>query len=151
MYYYQKITLSMVREGIPSDIPHKINNSGDANKVARMVAEREKYDLNLREYFFALHFNRRNKLIGFNLVSMGGMNSTVVDPKLIFAPALQQGAHALVLVHNHPSGETQPSGADEGLTRRMKMIGEALEMNILDHVILGEGDSYFSFADNGII
>lgn len=104
-----------------------------------------------REFFGMLMLNRANTVIKKCIVSMGGMNTTVVDPKIVFQFALLSNATAIVLFHNHPSGEVKPSQQDIQLTKR---IGEAcaiMEISLLDHIIVTDSDRYFSFADDGLL
>jgi DNA repair protein RadC len=103
-----------------------------------------------KEYFYALFLDRANRVLGVYQVSSGGITGTVVDPKILFQAALKANACSLILGHNHPSGQIQPSEADICLTRRMKQGGEFLELPVLDHIIIGQ-DKYYSFADDGRI
>jgi DNA repair protein RadC len=100
------------------------------------------------EEFFVLLLNRSNKVIGWSKVSMGGMNGTVADPKTIFQVALKANASHIVIAHNHPSGNLEPSQADISLTQKMKESGNFLDLPVLDHLILST-ESYYSFADDG--
>jgi DNA repair protein RadC len=83
-------------------------------------------------------------------VSQGGVTASVVDPKVVFRFALEQGAHSLILIHNHPSGNLQPSDADKRLTERLQKIGRELEIPLVDHLIYTD-QGYFSFADEGMM
>lgn len=94
--------------------------------------------------------SRANTPIGDLLVSRGGQSGTVVDPKVVFRKALAVRAAALVLVHNHPSGNPNPSAADRNLTQSLCAAGKALDLPVLDHVIIA-GMRHFSFADNRLI
>lgn len=102
------------------------------------------------ESFWVLLLNRANRVIRKINISEGGISGTVADPKKIFKMSLEHNASSLILCHNHPSGNTQPSEADIRLTRKLKEAGLLLDMPVLDHLILG-GESYFSFADEGMI
>ena len=93
--------------------------------------------------------NRANKVLGISEVSTGGFSGTVADPKVIFSIALKACASSIIL-HNHPSGNLKPSQADLNLTKKIKNGGELLDIAVLDHIIL-TADSYFSFADEGLI
>ncbi len=83
-------------------------------------------------------------------ITTGGISGTVADPKVIFAAALKSTASGIILSHNHPSGSLRPSQADINLTRKLKSAGELLDIAVLDHMIL-TSESYFSFADEGVI
>ena len=102
------------------------------------------------EEFWCLLLNRGNVVIKKHLVSSGGVSGTVADPKLIFKAALEELASGVILVHNHPSGNRQPSHADKQLTKKMKDAGRSLEISLLDHIIFTE-DGYFSFADENLL
>jgi DNA repair protein RadC len=107
-------------------------------------------DIQYRESFAVLLLNRANKALGFSFISKGAIAATVSDPKMIFQAALKANASSIILVHNHPSGNLQPSEADLNLTKNLVKAGEFLELKVLDHLIIGE-DSYFSFADEGLM
>ena len=107
-------------------------------------------DMDLRESFYAVYLNRQNRIIGHFLVSTGGCSGTVVDAKLIFSTALACLATGIILSHNHPSGNTQPSDQDVSITNKIKDGAKLLDMQLLDHIILTAESSY-SFADNGIL
>lgn len=100
------------------------------------------------EQFFVLLLDRQNQLYAFKQISSGGVSATFTDPKLIFQTALLCHATQIILVHNHPSGNIQPSNNDLQMTKRLKEVGELLELPVLDHVIITE-ESYYSFADEG--
>lgn len=102
------------------------------------------------ERFGVIFLNRANKVIAVKMLSDGGTSGTVVDPKKIFRMALEQNASAIIVGHNHPSGQTKPSDADIKLTNQLVQAGKVLECNVLDHIISGE-QSFFSFADEGLI
>lgn len=127
-----------------------ITNSGSAADIFRRAFPSDK--IALQEFFYCLFLNRRNKVIGLHKVSEGGTAGTVVDTKLIFSPALICAAHGIILCHNHPSANTSPSQQDVDLTRKMVAAGKALDIPILDHIILSpEEGQYLSFADDGLI
>lgn len=102
------------------------------------------------ETFWVILLNRANKIIRKINISEGGVSGTVADPKRIFKMALDHNASSVIMAHNHPSGNVQPSEADIKLTRKLKDAGLLLDLPVLDHLILG-GESYFSFADEGMI
>ena len=105
-------------------------------------------DLN-HEEFWVIFLNRANQVIGKQNVSKGGVSGTVVDPKVVFKMAVQFPASAIILAHNHPSGNLKPSQADHQLTRKLKEAGKALDIPVLDHLIIGD-HNYFSFVDEGV-
>jgi len=102
------------------------------------------------EEFWILLLNRANHVIDKFQVSKGGVTGTVVDPKIIFRKAVECSASGIILCHNHPSGNDNPSDADRSLTRKVRDAGSLLDIMVLDHIIIA-GDGYYSFADNGIL
>jgi DNA repair protein RadC len=102
------------------------------------------------EEFYVLLLNRANQVLKLHHVSKGGISGTVADPKIIFAEGLSYSASAIILVHNHPSGNLRPSQADIDLTRKMIEGGIMLDLPILDHLIYSN-TGYFSFADEGMM
>lgn len=101
------------------------------------------------EEFWIIYMNNSNKVIAKSQLSKGGITGTLVDVRIVFKSALEIGATALILCHNHPSGTLIPSDADKQITRKLKLAGDSLEIKVLDHLIITE-NSYFSFADEGI-
>ena len=101
------------------------------------------------EEFWIIYLNNSNKVIAKSQLSKGGITGTLVDVRIVFKTALEMGATALILCHNHPSGTLIPSDADKQITRKLKLAGDSLEIKVLDHLIVTE-TSYFSFADEGI-
>ena len=97
-----------------------------------------------------LYLNKANKIIEKEKVSTGGLSGTVVDVKIILRNALQKLSSGIIFVHNHPSGNLQPSDADISITKKLKDAAKLLEITVLDHLIIGD-KNYYSFADNGII
>ncbi len=102
------------------------------------------------EEFWALLLNRSGKLIEPVLVSRGGTSTTIVDTKIILKAALQNLASAIILCHNHPSGNNRPSNDDIAVTRKIKEAAKLIDIQVVDHIIIGE-NTYYSFADNGMI
>lgn len=102
------------------------------------------------EEFKIILLNRAHIVLGIYTVSKGGVAGTIVDPKIVFSVALKAAASAIILVHNHPSGNLQPSEADKELTQRLKNAGELIGINVLDHLIIN-CERYYSFADEHLI
>ncbi|HOW26020.1 MAG TPA: JAB domain-containing protein [Bacteroidales bacterium] len=125
----------------------KISNSADAVKYLRMVWGNR---MDHVEEFLVLCLNRANHVLGYSRISRGGIAGTVADPKVIFQIALKANATSLILSHNHPSGNPEPSESDKALTKKLVDAGKVLEIHVLDHVIM-TSESYFSFADEGIL
>ena len=118
--------------------------------ASQYIKELWPVEIEHREACMALYLNRANNTIGYAIIGIGGLSGTVVDPKIIFQHALLCNASALILSHNHPSGNLNPSEADKSITKKISNAGKVLEINVLDHVIITK-NSYFSFADEGIM
>ena len=102
-----------------------------------------------KEYFFAIHLDGKNRICCVDEVSVGSLNQSVVHPREVFKTALLSSAAALILVHNHPTGDPSPSREDIEITRRLKEAGEIIGVKLLDHIIIG--DSYLSFVSQGLL
>ena len=102
------------------------------------------------EEFWIVYLNNSNGILKREQLSKGGITGTVVDVRLAFKLALQLGAVAIILAHNHPSGTLKPSQADINLTQKLKSAGESLDIKVLDHLIITE-NAYFSFADENLL
>ncbi len=123
----------------------KISSSKDVFDLFQSIMEDYKY-----ESFWILLLNRANKIIKKIQISDGGVSGTVADPKRIFKLSLENNSSGIILCHNHPSGNIKPSEADIKLTKKIKEGGELLDINVLDHIIIGD-ENYFSFADQNML
>lgn len=126
---------------------YKVLSSNDTYKILRKHWSDK---ISYKEEFYILLLNRANVIIGISKISEGGLSGTVVDPKMIFQSALKANAANIILAHNHPSGNLQPSGADISITKRLVQAGLFLELPIIDHIIITE-TNYYSFADEGLL
>jgi DNA repair protein RadC len=102
------------------------------------------------EEFWILYLNNSNKIIQKNQLSKGGITGTLVDVRLVLKNALEVGATALILCHNHPSATLKPSQADKDITQKLKAAAQSLDIKVLDHLIITE-KAYFSFADEELL
>ena len=128
---------------------HKITQSKDA---ANLLFEHwDKDTLAVKESFKILLLNNDNKVKGIYEISQGGMTSTLVDLRILFAVILKSLTLAIVLAHNHPSGKLKASEADMEITRKIKQAAMLFDVKVLDHIILTPQHEYFSFADNGLL
>ena len=100
------------------------------------------------EEFWIVYLNNSNKVLHRAQLSKGGITGTLVDVRLVMKQALELGAVALILAHNHPSGTLKPSAADKQITQKLKTAAEVLDIKVLDHLIITQKE-YFSFADEG--
>lgn len=102
------------------------------------------------EEFFVMYLNRANELMQVKQLSVGGVSGTFVDAKIIFKYGIDMGASAIILAHNHPSGNLKPSESDQKITRRIQQFGDLIEMPVLDHLIVAD-NGYFSFSDKELL
>lgn len=92
-----------------------------------------------REQFRCMYLDRKNQVLAVEIISIGGLAGTQVHPREVFKPAIKRSAASIILIHNHPSGDPQPSPEDIGVTRRMVEAGVLLGIEVLDHIIIGDG------------
>lgn len=102
------------------------------------------------EVLMLICLDNKHKIIGVHEVSRGSLNSSMVHPREIFKRAIVNNASKIVLAHNHPSEDIQPSNEDKNITRRIENSGDLLGISLMDHIIVG-GDEYYSFRENGLI
>lgn len=102
------------------------------------------------EYLYMICLNTKNKVLGIFEVSHGSLNSSVVHPREVFKRAVMLNSANIIIAHNHPSGDTDPSKEDIAITCRLKECGKILGIKLLDHIIVG-GDNYISLKEKGII
>jgi len=135
----------VVRESMPSYIT-----------TNRFTSPRQIYELfsdlvqESKEHFMALHLDGKNRIVCFDRVSVGSLNQSIVHPREVFKSAILSSAAALILVHNHPTGDPTPSAEDLAITRRLSEVGDLVGIRVLDHVIVGDGE-YLSFAERGLL
>lgn len=103
-----------------------------------------------REEFLVVPLDGKNRALGFHVVSVGTLTASLVHPREVFKAAILANAAAIVVVHNHPSGDPTPSAEDQAITERLKQAGALLGIRLLDHVVIGDG-RYVSFADEGLL
>lgn len=126
------------------------NSSEKAVRLAREIYEVEELDVNCFEAVFCLFFNRQGKAMSYLKVSEGGLSSSIIDVKKIAKAALDVFAHSVIMFHNHPSGNLKPSKEDIGATEKVKIALNLFDVQLLDHLILTDEES-FSFNDEGLI
>jgi len=103
-----------------------------------------------QESFHVFTLNQKNKIIDRHMVSLGSLTSTLVHPREVLRPAIISASAAICIVHNHPSGDPEPSGDDKALTKRIASACDLMGIRLLDHVIIGRGQ-HFSFVDEGLL
>jgi DNA repair protein RadC len=138
-------TVTVVRRVRQRKQAPQVKGPGDAYKL--MKPRLKDAD---REYFYAVLLNTKNVVLSVELVSIGSLNASIVHPREVLKPAIVASAASILLVHNHPTGDPEPSQEDIDFTRRMLKCGELVGIELLDHVIVGNG-SFASLKEQGTI
>lgn len=136
------------RVRVPLDEMPSIQSPQDAIELLRTVWDEDK--IQLHEEFLVILLNNAKKCLGWSKISSGGSTSTIVDPATIFQVALLSNASSIILAHNHPSGNIDPSLADKNITERIKKAGKMLGINVVDHFII-TADAYLSFKERNLL
>lgn len=126
----------------------KVLSSAEAYQI--LLPTYKEGTIDYKEYFKVLFLNQASQVLGYTLISEGGITETTVDVRLILQAALLTNSVYLILAHNHPSGNLKPSKLDIELTKQIKEAAKLMRINVLDHIIL-TSDKYYSFADEGEI
>ena len=128
----------------------KISCSDHIYRIMQQVLLRENEIDRDREHFWTICLNSANKVLNIELVSLGSIHSTLVEPMEVFSVPLQKRAVKVILVHNHPSGEVQPSESDKDITDRLIQVGKIMHVPVLDHLIIST-ERFYSFLDSGVL
>lgn len=139
-YKSYKVRTKLVIEGHKEYKPLKLCSSSDVYSAFKKLVESDK------EKFYSIFLDSHNKVIGVDMVSQGALDSAPIHPREVYKSALLASAANIIFVH--PSGEPDPSFADIEITKSLKQIGDMLQINVLDHIIIGL-DNYYGFADKG--
>lgn len=145
MYRIPRYRVALIREGTHPAETRTITSPHDAYTVLQEWLESQD-----REVFCTLMLSTRNQVIGINQVSVGTLNSSIVHPRELFVSAILSKCAALILAHNHPSGDPEPSQEDLAITARLKQAGELLGIPVLDHIIIGDG-RFVSLKERGVL
>jgi len=139
--------IALVREpGVKLTERPQLRDPGAAAPVlARYIGDTD------REVFACALLTVRHRVLGLHTVSVGCLTSSLVHPREVFKPAILAGAAALLLAHNHPSGDPDPSADDIALTRRLVAAGQLLGIEIVDHLVLGEAGRFVSLRERGVL
>jgi len=144
-------TLRYVKEqSVPYMDYMKANHATSPDKVAEIMNDVFNIEELPEEHFFLLCLNTKNHITNISEVSHGTINASLVRPADVFKRALVANANAVILVHNHPSGEISPSQEDVTVTNRLRDCGDMLGVPVLDHIIIGH-DRYYSFKEKGLL
>lgn len=140
-----------IKYSLGKSVINKITQSKDCFKLISLLFDKDA--IAYCESFVVLALNRSNSVIAWKTVSVGGVSSTVVDPKTIFHFLISVNASGFIVSHNHPSGTQDPSEQDKRITQKLKEGGKLLDITLLDHLIVSALDdsAYFSFADSGLL
>src|SRR5439155_10450616 len=146
-YRVTRYRLLMVKDGsITTTWDRQLRQSRDvADLMAGVCAGLD------REAFFVVLVDGKNRVSGINLVGVGSLTAALVHPREVFKPAIAGSAAALVLVHNHPSGDPTPSAEDLALTNRLCEVGDLVGIKVLDHIVLGDNSRFRSRADDRLL
>ncbi|HIP19021.1 MAG TPA: DNA repair protein RadC [Sulfurovum sp.] len=129
---------------------HRIKANPVITTASRAYKHLYEYHHLDREHFIAITLDGASRVINTHIISIGTLNQSLVHPREIFYKAIQDKAAAIIIAHNHPSGQLSPSRADTQVTTRLKEAGKLIGINIVDHIILTP-DGYYSFQDEGLI
>lgn len=127
----------------------EIKTAEDALAILKQLYNSEK--LGLQEQFVVVYLNRCNKVIGTSNLFIGGVSGTIVDMKILLSVGLKLMASGILVSHNHPSGNLEPSNKDIALTKKIKIALEYMDMTLLDHIIISPAYEYLSFANEGLL
>lgn len=140
------VTIKMIKESSILYPERKVGSPSDAASLIKpFLAESD------REKFVAVYLNTKNEPTAIHTVSIGTLNASLVHPREVFKGAILSNASSLLLAHNHPSGDTKPSIEDRKITERLVEAAKILGLEIIDHIIVGEGDRFFSFKEQGML
>lgn len=103
-----------------------------------------------KEHFKVIFLNTKNEIIAYETISIGSLNASIVHPREVFNRAIKKSSASIILLHNHPSGNPEPSKEDINITKRLIKAGEIIGIEVLDHIIIGDGN-YFSLKENSLI
>ena len=146
--FYNSIQYKAFKELTRRKETEKATKITNSQQIQQEMSFLEEYS---HEEFWAIYLKRNNTIISKIQHSKGGISGTIVDVRLILKEAILSKASGIILVHNHPSGELKPSEADKQITERIKQSAKIMDMLILDHIIIGSNNQYFSFNDEGLI
>jgi len=127
----------------------KVLNGNDLYGIMQRILLREEKIDQDREHFWVVGMANNNRILFIELISLGAVNKTIVEPMEVFSLALQKRSVRIILVHNHPSGELMPSEADKDITDRLIQVGKIVNLEVWDHLIIST-NTYLSFRDTGL-
>ena len=142
--FIPQVELSMVREIKISGQKYNSSEEVARSEFARSLLKSD------REKFICMHLNIKNQIISFEIVSTGSLTSSIVHPREVYKGAILSNSASVIFMHNHPSGDPEPSIDDMEITKRLEKAGEILGINVLDHIIVASG-GFYSFRQHNLI
>jgi DNA repair protein RadC len=143
-YKGYRVSIKLVRESLEEYEPVRLEGPEDVYSFMKELQDSD------RERFYSLFLDGRNTVISCEEVSSGSPNTTIVHPREVFKSAFLCSSTAVIFVHNHPSGDPEPSFDDKAVTGRLYQCGDLLGIDVLDSIIIGNG-SYYSFEEKGLM
>jgi len=141
----QVVRVEMVKERVASFATNRVTNPLDAAGILEdFLAGAD------REYFVAMCLDSKNKVNAINVVTVGTLNASLVHPREVFKPAILSNAAAVILGHNHPSGDPTPSREDVEIVKRLVEAGRILGIEVLDSLVIGDGGRFVSMKERGL-
>lgn len=135
---------------IPDHINLKADNSFSVFTIMREILLRDEKIDQEKEHFWMLGLARNNRILYIELISLGGVSSTVIEPMNVYRFAVMKGSVKVIMIHNHPSGGLEPSENDKAVTDRLIQVGKILNIKVIDHLIISTSE-YYSFVDSGLL
>ena len=128
-----------------------VTNPQTVQGVLSKVLNSENEVDRMKEHFWVIGLSTRNAIQYIDLVSLGTLNASLVHPREVFRFSILKAVSSIILCHNHPSGNAEPSEEDMKITRRLVEAGKIIGIEVLDHIVIGDRDSFYSFKERGII
>jgi len=128
-----------------------VSNPQTVQGVLSKVLNSENEVDRMKEHFWVIGLSTRNAIQYIDLVSLGTLNASLVHPREVFRFSILKAVSSIILSHNHPSGNAEPSEEDMKITRRLVEAGKIIGIEVLDHIVIGDRDSFYSFKERGII
>jgi len=140
-----RIQISLVAEDDTNELIAMNEPNAAAKAATELIGNAD------REHFLCFHLNAKNMVISHDIVSIGTLGASLVHPREVFKGAILANAAAIIIVHNHPSGDTKPSREDNQVTDRLCEAGKLLGIPVLDHIVVTNSGDYLSYSSQGIL
>jgi DNA repair protein RadC len=136
---------------IKAKVEEKVSSPEIVAKIFKTILDSESDMDKDKEHFWVMGLKSNNRVKFIELVSVGILNASLVHPREVFRPCIIRPVASIIIVHNHPSGDTAPSNEDKIITRRLVEVGLLLDLPIIDHLVLGDDGDYYSFKEESLI